>query len=260
MATGSDPMHHRHELVRIPGEAGTLAGTLHIPSGEPRGAVLLAHCFTCSRSLQTTRALSTGIEDGGFAVLRFDFTGLGESEGDFATTNVTTNIADIEAAADYLGRRDLGPCIMVGHSLGGAATLLAAGNVPAVKAVVAVAAPFGPKHVRHLFSEQDVDRVFADGRASVSIAGRRFEISRSFFEDLERHCTPERLAALARPVAVVHGTGDTVVPIEEGERIHAAVRQPKWFAAIPNADHLFVKPGMIERATQAVRAFLDVVV
>lgn len=253
-------MHHRHEIVRIDGGNGVLAGTLHIPGSEPKGTVLLAHCFTCSRSLKTTRALSTGIEDGGYAVLRFDFTGLGESEGDFATSSVTTNIADIEAVADYLVGRDLGPCILVGHSLGGAATLLAAGNVPAARAVVAVAAPFGPEHVRHLFVDQDVERVFEEGRATVSIAGRPFEISRSFFEDLERHCTPERLAALARPLAVVHGTSDSVVPIGEGERIYAAARQPKWFAAIPAADHLFIKRGTIERATQAIRAFLDVVI
>jgi putative redox protein len=220
----------------------------------------LAHCFTCSRSLKTTRHLSTGIEDGGFAVLRFDFTGLGESEGDFAETSVTTNIADLEAAAHFLSRRGFGPGVMVGHSLGGAATLLAAGNLPDMRAVVTVAAPFGPDHVRHLFAEPEVDQVFARGRATVSIAGRPFDISRSFFEDLERHCTPERLADLQRPLLVVHGTSDTVVPISEGERIHAAARQPKWFAAIPGADHMFVKPGAIEQASAVIGAFLEVVV
>jgi putative redox protein len=114
--------------------------------------------------------------------------------------------------------------------------------------------------VRHLFSDSDVDRVFAHGRATVSIAGRPFDISRSFFEDLERHCTPERLAALQRPLLVVHGTADTVVPVTEGERIHAAANQPKWFAGIPGADHLFVTRGTIDHATAAIRTFLDVVV
>ena len=253
-------MSHRHELVTIEGAAGALSGTLHIPDGEPRGAVLLAHCFTCSRSLKTTRGFSTGIEDGGYAVLRFDFTGLGESEGDFAETNVTTNIGDLEAAADYLGSRDLGPCIMVGHSLGGAATILAAGNVPAVKALVAVAAPFGIERLRKLFSEQDIERAFTAGRATVSIAGRPFEISRSFFEDLEQHSMAERLAELKRPLLVLHGTTDAVVDIAEGERIYSAARQPKWFAAIPGADHLFMLPGSIDRATAVIRTFLDVVV
>ncbi len=251
-------MNHRHELVTIDGVDGELSGTLQIPAGEPRGAVLLAHCFTCSRSLKITRHLSTGIEDGGFAVLRFDFTGLGESEGDFAETTVTTNIADIEAAAAFLSRRGFSACAMVGHSLGGAATLLAAGNLPDVRAVVAVAAPFGPEHVRHLFSESEIDRVFAQGRATVRIAGRPFEISQSFFQDLERHCSPERIQALDRPLLVVHGTADRVVPVSEGERIHSAARQPKWFAGIPGADHMFTKPGAVERATAVIRSFLDV--
>jgi len=251
-------MGHRHELVTIDGAAGKLSGTLHIPDGDIRGAVLFAHCFTCSRSLKTTKYMSSGIEDGGFAVLRFDFTGLGESEGDFAETTVTTNISDLEAAASYLAAREFGTCVMVGHSLGGAATLLAAGNVPDVRAVVAVAAPFGTEHVRGLFTEQDLDDVFASGRATVSIAGRPFDISRSFFEDLQRHCTPERLASLGRPLLIVHGTSDTVVDIGEGERIYAAAVQPKWFAAIPGAGHMFIGPGEIEHATAAIRTFLDV--
>jgi pimeloyl-ACP methyl ester carboxylesterase len=251
---------HRHEIVTIDGVAGELSGTLQIPDGEPRGAVLLAHCFTCSRSLKTTRSFSTGIEDGGFAVLRFDFTGLGESEGDFAETSVTTNIADLEAAADYLGGRGFGPCVMVGHSLGGAATILAAANVPAVRAVVAVAAPYGLEHVRHLFSEADLDRISATGQAKVDIAGRSFEISRSFFEDLERHSMANNLAELGRPLLVVHGTTDVVVNISEGERIFAEARQPKWFTAIPGADHLFMLPESADRATAAIRTFLDVVV
>ena len=250
---------HRHELVTVDGQQGKLAGTLHIPGGTPRGAVLLAHCFTCSRSLKTTQQLTSGIEDGGYAVLRFDFTGLGDSEGDFTDTTVTTNVDDLVAAAAYLVGRDFGPLTMVGHSLGGAATLLAAGAVPAARAVVTIAAPFGPTHVRHLFAEADLERVFANDRATVRIAGRSFDISRAFFDDLERHCTPDRVGELGRPLLVAHGTGDTIVGIAEGESIYAAARQPKWFAAIPGADHLFMVPGAIERVTAIVRTFLDVV-
>ncbi len=251
---------HRHELVKIDGPSGKLSGTLHIPDGEIRGVVLFAHCFTCSRSLKTTQQMSTGIEDGGFAVLRFDFTGLGQSDGDFGETNVTTNIEDLQAAAEYLGRRDLGPLVMAGHSLGGAATLLAAGDVTSAKAVVVVSAPFRPSHVRHLFTETEVARVVEEGRATVSIAGRPFDISRAFFEDLERHCTPERIAALQRPLLVVHGAGDTIVNIAEGEYIHAAAAQPKWFAAIPEADHMFMNPQAAKHATAAIRTFLHIVI
>lgn len=252
-------MPHLHERVTFPGSAGTLSGNLQIPDGAPKGSVLLAHCFTCSKSLKVTRQLATGIEDGGYGVLRFDFTGLGESEGDFADTTVTTNVADLEYAATYLDGRGLGPCAMVGHSLGGAATLLAAGNLPQARAVVAVASPSGPEHVKHLFRERDIDAALASGRATVSIAGREFEISASFFRDLERHATAERIARLERPLLVVHGTGDHVVPIEEGERIFQAAGQPKWFAAIPGADHLFARPEAAAHAARAIVAFLDLV-
>lgn len=252
-------MGHRHELVTFDGHAGRLSGTLQIPDAEPKAGVVLAHCFTCSRSLKVTRNLATAIEDGGYAVLRFDFTGLGESDGEFAETTVTTNVSDLEAAARYMAGRGLGPCAMVGHSLGGAATLLAAGNVDEVRAVVAVAAPFSPDHVRHLFDEKDVEQALDSGRARVKIAGRAFDISAEFFHDLERHATPKRIAALERPLLVVHGTKDTIVEIAEGERIFEAARQPRWFAGIPGADHLFLQEQHVPAAGRVIVAFLDAV-
>lgn len=248
---------HRHERVGFEGSHGRLTGTLQIPDGHVRGGIVLAHCFTCSRSLKITRNLATGIEDGAYAVLRFDFTGLGESEGDFATTSVTTNVADIEAAAHYMSQQDFGLSAIVGHSLGGVATLLAAGNVDEVRAVVVVAAPSGPEHVRHLFDEDDVQAATQEGRTSVKIAGRSFDISADFFNDLEQHCTPERIAALGRPLLVVHGTDDRTVAIEEGEKIFDAARQPRWFSAIPNADHLFTQPRHSQQAARAIVTFLD---
>lgn len=252
-------MSHIDEKVTFPGSAGQLSGTLQAPDGKRRGAVVLAHCFTCSKSLKVIRSLATGIEDGGYAVLRFDFTGLGESEGEFAQTTVTANISDIEAAAHQLEHWGLAPIALVGHSLGGTATLLAAGNVPGARAVAGVAAPFSPDHVRQLFAEDDVEKALASGRVTVKISGRAFQISASFFHDLETHCTPERLASLDRPLLVVHGTADTVVGIEEGERIFQEARQPRWFAAIPDADHLFMRPRHAERAAAAIVNFLDTV-
>lgn len=230
---------------------------LQIPQRDPRGGVILAHCFTCSKSLKVTRNLATGVVDGGYAVLRFDFTGLGDSDGDFAGTSVTTNVSDLEGAADFMARQRLGPCAMVGHSLGGAATLIAAVRLPSIRAVVAVASPFSPDHVRHLFAERDVARALAEGSVTVSIAGRPFQISAEFFHDLERHCTPEHLAALGRPLLVVHGTDDRIVGIEEGERIFNAARQPRWFAAIPGANHLFTEQAHAARAADAIVSFLD---
>ena len=250
-------MSHIHERVAFEGTGGTLSGTLHLPARRPTTGVVLAHCFTCSKSLKITRALATGIEDGGYAVLRFDFTGLGESEGDFGQTSVTSNVSDISAAAAYLGERGFEHLVLVGHSLGGAATLLAADDIPEAQAVVAVAAPFSPTHVRHLFAEDDQQRATDAGRITVRVAGREFEISAAFFDDLERHCSPERIAQLDRPLLVVHGTADTVVGIEEGERIFEAARQPRWFAAIPDGDHLFTQPAQSEQAARTIVTFLD---
>jgi esterase/lipase len=250
-------MSHIHEKVTFPGSSGTLAGNLQIPEGTPKGGVLLSHCFTCSKSFKVTRRLATGIEAGGYAVLRYDFTGLGESEGSFSETNVTTNITDIVCAADFLNSRDFGPCAMVGHSLGGAATLLAASGVPKARAVVAVASPAGPDHLKHLFTQADIDTALRHGRVTVSIAGRPFDISGEFFSDLELHCT-ERIAGLDRPLLVVHGPSDTIVPITEGQKIFDTAQHPKWFAAIPDADHLFSQPVAADQAATAIVTFLDV--
>ena len=209
-------MDQRHETVSFEGSTGRLSGSLQIPDGPVRAGVVLAHCFTCSKSFKVTRNLASGIEDGGYAVLRFDFTGLGQSEGDFTETNVTTNVEDLEAAADYMERQGFGARVMVGHSLGGAASILAASNVSSVRAVVAVAAPSGPHHVRHLFAEEDVEAALESGRARINIAGRTFVISAEFFRDLEQHCSPEHIAALNRPLLVVHGTADTTVASGRG--------------------------------------------
>ena len=249
-------MKHRHEKVFFEGSGSRLAGTLQIPDGEVRGGVVLAHCFTCSRSYKVVRHLATGIEDGGYAVLRFDFTGLGESEGEFSETSVTTNVEDLEAAARYMQRRDLGPCAMVGHSLGGAATLLAAANVPEVRAVAVIAAPSSADHLRHVFREADVETAMATGKVTVEIAGRRFEIAAGFFHDLQRHNSLDHVTNLGRPLLVVHPVEDRVVSIEQGERIFAAARQPRWFAAIPDADHLFMKQERAESAARSIVEFL----
>jgi putative redox protein len=235
---------------------GPLAGTLHAVEHGRRGAVVLAHCFTCSRSLRVIRQLATHLADAGYAVLRFDFTGLGESEGDFAHTTVTTNVEDLAAAVAAMRDRGLGTPALVGHSLGGTACLLAAADLPEVPAVAVIASPFHPDHVRRLFTADDVAEALATGQVSVRVAGRPFEISADFFHDLERHGTPAHLAALERPLMVVHGTRDRVVDITEGERIFAAASHPKWFAAVPQADHMLTRPADAQHAAHAIATFL----
>ncbi len=190
-------------------------------------------------------------------MLRFDFTGLGESEGDFADTSVTTNVGDLMAAAELMQDRGLGPCAMVGHSLGGAATLLAAHRLTDIRAVAVIAAPATSDHVRRAFSTGDMERALANGRVRVEIAGRPFDISAEFFRDLENHETLDHVSELGKPLLVIHPTSDRVVNIAEGEKIFLSARQPRWFVAIPGANHLFSKPEHSSVAARVVVEFLD---
>jgi len=201
--------------------------------------------------------LAEALERRGYAVLRFDFTGLGESEGEFARTTLGTNVGDIVAAAHHMISLDLGPCTFVGHSLGGAATLLAARSLPTARALAVVAAPCSPEHVRRLFATQDVDAALGGGHVEVELAGRRFSITREFLEDLERHPAAQRIGAIRRPLLVVHGTRDTIVAPEEGERIFAAAAQPKAFEPIVGGDHFLSGDGQTEEAAAVIAAFFD---
>lgn len=232
MATGTT------ETVEFVGAAGArLTGILHRPEGNARGSTLLAHCFTCGKDLNTITRLARGLVEAGDAVFRFDFTGLGESGGDFATTTVTTNVGDLTRAAVTLIEMGFGPCAMVGHSLGGAATLLAAHRLKTVRAVAVVGAPSDVGHVRSLLagSEDDIRR---DGRALVDIGGRPFPIGADFVHDLERHDVLAATADLGRPLLVVHSEADEIVPYNHGVAIHDAAREPKRLLTLSDADHL----------------------
>lgn len=226
------------EELQFPGSTGaTLSGVLHTPEEAARGSVLLAHCFTCSKDVHTMTRLARGLSDAGYAVLRFDFTGLGESGGEFSETTVSHNVRDLTAAATTLIERGYGPCGMLGHSLGGAASLLAARRLKTVRSIVVLGAPASPEHVRRLFVD-DEEQIRREGEAVVSIGGRPFPIAASFLDDLERHDEAGDIAALDRPLLVVHAIDDEVVEIAEGERIFASARQPKGFHPLLDADHL----------------------
>lgn len=227
--------------VTFPGSTGAkLAGVLHVPDGPVAGSVLMAHCFTCSKNVHTMTRLSGGLCDAGFAVLRFDFTGIGDSGGDFSGKTVSNNVRDLVAAATALIREGFGPCGLLGHSLGGAACLLAARRLKTVRSVVVLGAPATPSHVRRLFIDAE-DQIAREGQAMVSIAGRSFPISRGFVEDLDQHDQGEEVAALGRPLLVIHAVDDEVVEVAQGERIFAEARQPKAFHPLLNADHLLTR-------------------
>lgn len=221
-----------------------LAGLLETPpSGqETRAYALFAHCFTCGKDIAAASRISRALAARGIAVLRFDFTGLGNSDGDFANTSFSSNIEDLLAAADRLARDLAPPRLLIGHSLGGAAILAAAHRLPQVEALVTIGAPATATHVRHLFSAAE-QRLKTQGEAQVAIAGRHFRIKKQFLDDLEQHATAEHIARLRRPLLLFHSPFDEVVAIAEAFEIYQAAKHPKSFISLDRADHLLTDPA-----------------
>ncbi len=218
-----------------------LAGIIDRPDdGEPVGWALFAHCFTCGKNLKSTRYISRALTAKNIGVLRFDFTGLGDSQGDFASSNLSSNIGDLIGAAVWLEQNFRGPEILIGHSFGGAAVLQAAAKVPSTKGVVTIAAPFDPQHVTHLLGNV-IQEIEEKGSARVEIAGRSFTIGKEFVTDLETHKSEERIKELGLPLLVLHSPRDPVVDIDNARRIYQAARHPKSFISLDNADHLLSK-------------------
>ena len=231
----------RTERIEFPGATGaTLSARLDLPDeGAPRAYALFAHCFTCSKDLRVIREVGGQLTDEGIALLRFDFTGLGQSEGEFADTTFTTNNEDLVAACRFLDERYAPPGLLVGHSLGGAAVLNVAHLVPSARCVAVIAAPYEPTHVRRILTVPDFD---ADGTAEVSIGGRPFRIGRAFLEDLERHDLDARIGALGRPLMIFHSPRDRTVGIDSATRILKAAKDPRSFVSLDRADHLLTDP------------------
>lgn len=218
-----------------------LAGRLDRPAGEARAFALFAHCFTCSKDIPAASRISRRLAERGVAVLRFDFTGLGGSGGEFENTNFSSNVDDLVAAAEHLREHYQTPTLLIGHSLGGAAVLAAARRLPGVKAVSTIAAPSDPRHVRHLLVG-DTATIEKEGVASVDIAGRTFRIQKQFLDDLDEQHLGEELGALNRALLVFHSPIDRVVGIEHAERIYKAARGFKSFVSLEDADHLLSDP------------------
>ncbi|RMD48801.1 MAG: OsmC family protein [Alphaproteobacteria bacterium] len=237
------------------GAAGQkLAGRLARPAGPMRGAAVLAHCFTCGKDLRSLRILAGRLVAEGFAVLRFDFTGIGRSGGELAEAGVAANAGDLEAAARALAAEGLAPGLLVGHSLGGAAVLLAAGRIESVRAVATIGAPADAAHVlKHLGCA--LDRVEQEGRAPVTIAGRRFEIGRRFVEEARGAAVEEAVARMRRALLILHAPGDAVVGIEHAARLFKAARHPKSFVSLDRADHLLSRPEDAEYAASVIAAW-----
>jgi uncharacterized OsmC-like protein/alpha-beta hydrolase superfamily lysophospholipase len=214
-----------------------LAGLLNSPPTEPRAYALFVHCFTCGKDIHAARRIAEALMALGIGVLRFDFTGLGSSEGEFANTTFSSNVADLIAAADQLRSSKRAPAILIGHSLGGAAVLAAASRVPEAGAVVTIGAPCDPAHVTGLFKD-NVDAIAAGGEVEVSLAGRPFRIRNAFLNDIAEQNLTERIASLRKALLIFHSPTDAVVGIENASHIFAAAKHPKSFVSLAGADHL----------------------
>lgn len=219
-----------------------LAARLEIPAdSHAHTYVLFAHCFTCNKNLTAVKNIARALTQEGFAVLRFDFTGLGESEGDFADTNFSSNVADLVAAAKFLEEQYAAPKLLIGHSLGGAAVLLARHQIPTVQAVATIGAPYEPSHVSHLF-ESGIEEINREGIANVNIGGRPFTIKKQFIDDLQNlsraHSPIHQLNAA---LLVLHSPQDATVEVSNATNIYKAAQHPKSFVSLDGADHLLLK-------------------
>ncbi len=243
--------------VTFPSSSGIeLAGRLHLPLGRSRGWALFAHCFTCSKDLRAARVMAEALSAQGVGVLRFDFTGLGESEGDFADTHFSSNVEDLLAAAHWLGQAHGPPDILLGHSLGGAAVLAAAAELPSCKAVVTVGAPSDPGHVAHLFAQARPE-IEECGEAMVQLAGRPFRVRKSFLEDIAERKLLPKVTALGRALLILHSPQDDTVGVEHAAKLYGAARHPKSFVSLDGADHLLSKPADARYVGKVVSAWVD---
>jgi putative redox protein len=224
--------------VTFPNTRGeTLAGILNMPASTPLAYALFAHCFTCSKDIKAAANIARALNEEGIAVLRFDFTGLGDSEGAFADTNFSSNVADLLAAVDYLERQHEAPTLLVGHSLGGTAILQAAPQVPSAVAVATIGSPFDPAHVLHLFGGA-ADTLQERGEAEVNLGGRPFVMKRQFVEDLGNQSLQETVGSLRKALLVMHAPLDNIVEIDNASELFRAAKHPKSFISLDNADHL----------------------
>jgi uncharacterized OsmC-like protein/pimeloyl-ACP methyl ester carboxylesterase len=226
------------ERFQFAGTGGhQLAAALDLPDGVITAYALFAHCFTCSKDVLAAKRIAATLSAKGIAVLRFDFTGLGSSEGDFANSTFSSNVADLVLAADHLRQTRQAPAILIGHSLGGAAILAAAEQIPEAKAVVTIAAPSDPAHVTHLFKDR-IEDIRQQGEVEVSLAGRPFRIKREFLDDVAERSLTAQIAKLHKALLVMHSPTDDTVGIDNATHIFVAAKHPKSFVSLAGADHL----------------------
>ncbi|MEQ9279728.1 MAG: alpha/beta fold hydrolase [Balneola sp.] len=224
--------------IEFTGSTGeNLSAKIDLPDGDTKACALFAHCFTCSKDLKAVGNITKALVEIGIATFRFDFTGLGQSEGDFADTNFSSNVDDLVKAYEYMDKELSAPSILIGHSLGGAAVLQASHKMEAVKAVATIAAPAEPAHVKENF-EMSLDEINEKGEAKVSLAGRPFTIKKQFIDDLEETRMKKFIHNLGKALIVFHSPIDNTVGIDNASKIFIAAKHPKSFISLDKADHL----------------------
>jgi alpha-beta hydrolase superfamily lysophospholipase len=229
-----------------------LSGKLDLPNGEPSGWAILAHCFTCGKDSLAASRLARALASHGIGVLRFDFAGLGSSGGSFAHATFAADVDDLVAAGQAMARDGKAPSILIGHSLGGAAVLMAAGEMQSIRAVATIGAPFDVTHVLHQFDEGSLKVIEEQGEAEVLLAGRPFVVRKSFVEDLARHDLSSRIAQLRVPLLVLHSPVDRTVGIDNAARIFAVAKHPKSFISLDDADHLITRKADADYAAAMI--------
>jgi len=245
------PQRQKFEFT---GHAGnSLAALLETPDQEPIAVALFAHCFTCGKDIAAASRIARSLVARGYAVMRFDFTGLGNSDGDFANTNFSSNVQDLVEAANHLRERDMAPSLLIGHSLGGTAVLSAAHAIPECVGVVTIGSPADAQHVSKQFA-CDIETINAKGEAEVDLAGRKFTIKKQFLDDISA-TTVEHIGRLKPALLVMHSPVDATVSIREAERIYIAAKHPKSFVSLDNADHLLTRGPDAEYVASIVTAW-----
>lgn len=237
-------------------DGSTLAARLDLPVGKPAAYALFAHCFTCSKDIPAARRIAQRLASLGIAVLRFDFTGLGHSGGEFANTDFSSNIQDLLQAVEFLRDQYEAPQLLIGHSLGGAAILAAAGSVPEAKAVVTIGAPAEPEHVLHNISDH-IDEIFIEGEAEVLLAGRPFTIKEQFIEDICGKTLTDAVSNLKKAVLVMHAPLDETVELENAAKLFQMAKHPKSFITLDSADHLLSRIEDAEYAAEMISAWVQ---
>jgi len=247
----------KSEKTSFSGASGQrLEGVFEKPDGEIRHYALYAHCFTCTMAIKAAVRIARILAEHGIATLRFDFSGLGRSEGDFSDTTFSSDIADIHAAGVFLEQNGQSPGLLIGHSLGGAAVLGAGGNMDSVKAIATIGAPSAPEHVKHLF-EGEIDKILSHGKAAVNLGGQRLEISRKFIEDIQQYDLKEKVKKLGKALLILHAPTDATVGIENAQELYLAARHPKSFISLAGADHLLTNSAEADYAARVIAVWAE---